>query len=361
MLLAAQRGADWLYRMNGVKGRFLHGYLPALKREMEGDHYPRQIGAAFALARAARLTREPRYAARATQAILALLDETTVDSRDNTLRHTVLPSMVVNRLGAAALLVLAINELPAPQADLLDKSEQLCRYIRRQVRDDGSLCCDDAAEAGKKEDLDSICTYPGQALAALLASQKHKPAKWKTEMARKALPYYRALWRKHHSLDLVCWQTTACTEAYRLTHEQAFADFVFEMNDWLCELQYDAIDPHRVLWYGGFRAWAEDRAVESSPSIRSAECAESLALACCTAREVGDVTHHRHYLEVLERALQFLTRLQYTEANTQHFAEWYRPRVVGAFHASLSDGNLRIDYTHHAVSALTLYVETSRP
>src|SRR5262249_14776614 len=38
-LLAGQRGADWLFRMNGIEGRFLHGYLPALKQELEGDHY----------------------------------------------------------------------------------------------------------------------------------------------------------------------------------------------------------------------------------------------------------------------------------------------------------------------------------
>jgi hypothetical protein len=361
MLLAAQRGADWLYRMNGVKGRFLHGYLPALNREMEGDHYLRQIGAAFALARAARLTREPRYAARAAQAILALLDETTVDAHDDKVRHTVLPSAVVNRLGSAALLVLAINELPAPQADLLDRSEQLCAYLRRQLRADGSLCCDDGAEAGRKDDPDCVGTYPGQALYALMVSCKHRPAKWKLELARKSIPYYRAWWRKHHSLTFVCWQSAAAAEAYRLTREPAFAEFVFEMNDWLCELQYDTIDPQRVLWYGGLRDWADGRAVESSPGARTAEGAESLAWACRVARAAGDVTHHQHYREVLERALQFLSRLQYTEANTQHFTEWYRPRVLGAFHASLQDGNLRIDYTHHAVSALTLYVENTLP
>src|SRR5262249_5097352 len=82
MLLTAQRAAAWMYRMPGVKGRFLHGYLPALKQEMEGDHYLRQVGAAFALARAARFTGEARFAARATQAVLALLDDTTVDPAD---------------------------------------------------------------------------------------------------------------------------------------------------------------------------------------------------------------------------------------------------------------------------------------
>src|SRR5262249_39920516 len=49
MLYACRRGAQWLYHMNGVKGRFLAGYVPPLQREMEGDHFLRQAGAAFAL------------------------------------------------------------------------------------------------------------------------------------------------------------------------------------------------------------------------------------------------------------------------------------------------------------------------
>src|SRR4029078_8062528 len=120
MLLSAQCGADWLYRMNGVKGRFLYGYLPALEAEMEGDHLLRQAGAACALARAARFTGEERYAVRATQAILAPLAETAVDARDPQVRSTAFPPTAVTRLGAPGLLLLAINELPAPQADLLD-------------------------------------------------------------------------------------------------------------------------------------------------------------------------------------------------------------------------------------------------
>jgi hypothetical protein len=79
--------------------------------------------------------------------------------------------------------------------------------------------------------------------------------------------------------------------------------------------------------------------------------------ACRVAREQGDVGRHQRYLETLERSLQFLTTLQYTDANTQHFADWYRPRLAGAFHASHQDGNLRIDYTQHAVAALVGYLE----
>src|SRR5262249_32814705 len=132
MLASARRGADWLYRMNGVKGRFLYGYLPALQTAMEGDNYLKQTGAAFAPARAARSTAGGPTAVGAPQPIPPLPDEPATASKDAQVRHTALPSAAVNRLGAAGLLVLAIHELPSPQADLLDKAEQLCNYIHGQ-------------------------------------------------------------------------------------------------------------------------------------------------------------------------------------------------------------------------------------
>ena len=41
MYLSASRGADWLARANRSDGRFVYGYLPALKANLEGDHYLR--------------------------------------------------------------------------------------------------------------------------------------------------------------------------------------------------------------------------------------------------------------------------------------------------------------------------------
>ncbi len=358
MLVSCQRGADWLSRINGTKGRFLHGYLPALNSEMEGDNFLRQAGAAFALARAARLLGQDRYAARATQAILTLLDDTVIDSSEATCRHTSLPSAALNRLGAAGLLVLAIHELPAPQQDLLDKAEQLCNWIRRQARADGSLRCDDGDnDKPDAEDADRVHEYPGLALYAVLRSQKHRPAAWKTELAQKALAYYRTWWKGHRGMAFVSWQTAAWTEAYVQTKEAGFAEFVYEMNDWLCGLQYDQIDPRRLAWYGGFMTWVNGESIETPPSVGSAVYAESLAEARRTARAGTDLSRYQRYSEVLQRCLQFLVRLQYTDANTQHFEEWYRPRLVGGFHASSQDGNLRIDYTQHALSALVTYLE----
>lgn len=366
MILSAERGADWLHRANRADGRFVYGFLPDLNTKLEGDHYLRQAGAAVALARAARflsnertgdLAVAGRYAMRAKQAVLALLLDTTVDPADPRVRTTTFSSLTVNRLGAAGLLVLAIHELPEPAQDLLDQAEQLCAYIHRQQQADGSLCfADSPADAKTNSDPDGINYYPGEALTGLMRSQRLRPAPWKIDVVRKALAYYRPWWQAHKNMALVPWHSAAYTEAYLQTHEQPFADYVNEMNDWMCGLQYTLIDPRQPLLVGGFMSWQDGQPAQTAPQIGSAAYAEGLAEACRVARQAGDLQRHQHYRDALERCLQFVTTLQYTEGNTQHFADWYRPALVGAFHASHQDGTLRIDYTQHAVCALIQYL-----
>lgn len=355
MYLCAQRGGDWLRRANRPDGRFLSGYVPALKTPLEGDHYLRQAGAAFALARLATFLGDERSIAVARQALLTLLLDTVLDPDDANIRHTSLPALVVNRLGAAALLVMGINELPDPGEDLLQQSEQLCAFLRKQQAADGSLTC---ADAGMQSDVDpeAINFYPGEALYALLRSQRYRPAPWKIEAVRKAAPFYLAWWRGHQNPAFVPWQTAAWVDAYMLTKEQRFADFVYEMNDWLGRLQYQQIDPRHPLWIGGFMEWTDNKAVSAAPNVLSACYAEGLAEAWRLSRETGDSARQQRYREALERSLQFLTTLQYTEGNTQHFADWYRPALLGAFHASHQDGNVRLDYAQHALCALVQYM-----
>ena len=245
MELSARAGADWLCRANRPDGRFVYGYVPALKMVLEGDHYLRQAGATVALARAARYTGNERHAAIARQAILTLLLDTATDPQDARVRHTTLPSVVVNRLAAAGLLVLAINELPSPAADLTQQSEESCLYIAQQQRADGSLNYSDGTGDVKApvEDPEGINYYPGEALYGLMVSQHNQPAGWKTEIVRKARPYYQAWWRSHATMALVPWHTAAYAEAYLITKEPAFAESVYQMVNWLCGLQHERLEP----------------------------------------------------------------------------------------------------------------------
>jgi hypothetical protein len=356
--LAAQRGAEWLQRANRVDGRFQHGLVPALRRPLDGDHYLRQAGAALALARTARFLHDDKAAALARQAVLTLLLDTEKDPQNVQVRRTTFPPGVVSRLGAAGLMVTAIYELPSPGADLLSQAEELCGYIHKQQRKDGALVDTEPASEGKISGAaaEGEAPYAALALVGLMRAHQARPDARKLDLARKARDYYQASWRARKQLAPVPALTAAFAEAYLATREQAFADFVLEMNDWLCTLQYEQLDPRHVYWLGGFMGWVDGRAVQVPPGIDSAQCAESLAEACRVARALGDVHRHPRYLQALERSLQFLLTLQYTEANAQHFTEWYRPEVLGGFFVSHQDATLRIDYNQHAVCAMVRYL-----
>jgi hypothetical protein len=341
--------------MSMTKGRFVPGLLPAVYAPLESDHPLRQAGAAFALARAARYFEDADQAARATQAILTLLEDTTLD-RATQVRRPTLSAQVVNPLAAAALVVLAINELPAAGADLLAASEQLCNYLRSQQQPTGAL----NLGKGSDDDPDSA-SYPGLVLFALMRSQQYRPAAWKTALVRKAQPFYLAAWRKHKDRDAVCWQTAAYAEAFLLTKDKVFAEVVFEMNDWLCGLQYDRLDPRHPRWLGGFMSCTDGKPAGDAPDVWSALCATSLAEACRVTRQLPDLARHERYTDALEGCLRFLTTLQFSDSDTQHFADWYRQRLVGGFHGSHQDGNLRIDYTAGAVAALVQYLVPVTP
>ena len=357
---STRRATEWLSGMNVDDGRFRLGYLPdlkvELKAEQEGDNYLHQAQAAYALARAARLTGEERYAVRAVQAILVLLEQTTVD---NDQRHTTLPSVFVNRVGAAGLLVLAINELPKPTPDLLARSEELCAFLHGRIRADGGVRCSDAADApaDSAEEVNGGIYHAGIALYALARSQRLKPAPWKIEVVTKAAAFYMTGWRASRRMEFVPWHTAAYAEAFLINRDKKLADAVLEMNDWLLGMQYDRLDPRHPLWYGGFASFEKDHRAETMPDAGTATSAESLAQACRVTRQLGDVQRHQRYSDALEHSLQFLTGLQYTDANTQHFAEWYRPRLVGGFYVSHQDGTLRIEHTPRALMALSLYLE----
>ncbi len=326
---------------------------------MEGDHFLHQALAAFVLARSARFMGDDNFTVRANQTVLTLLASTTIDPATPGVRRPAQPSIICNRLAAAGFLAMTIHELPEPAPDLLVKADELCAFIRQHQRADGSFSLGDAAdEDSAAADPDGVNQFVGPALFALALNQRARPAGGKVETLHKAIGYYRKWFHDHPHPDLVPWLTAACVECYVLTKDKAYADFALEMTDWLCGLQYaDAPDPRRPLWRGGFHGSAHGKG-ETPPGIEAALYAQSLADACRLIRQMPapDVQRYDRYRLALIRALHFLTTLQYTEATTMHFAASHRHLLVGGFHPSHVDGNLRVDQSAAAVSAFIQFL-----
>jgi hypothetical protein len=351
-------GADWLTRMNQPHGRFLFGYNPALRRPLLGDHDLKQARAALALAQAAKFSGDQKQAAMAGQAILTLLASTKVDLADASCRVPVHSSLVCNRVAFASVVALAIYELPAADAKLVAQAEQLCAFLKKQCKPDGSVHYTDSPnDDSTKTDPEGINEYPGLALSAILTGNRVKPEAWKVEVGKKGVGHYRAVFRAKPHPMLAATLTPACAELYVQAKVPEAAACAFEMNDWLCGLQIAGSDPRTPQWAGGFRVVVGGRPSEVAPGPETGLYVQSLAHACQLTRLTPDLERFGKYKLAAADAILFLTGMQYLEVNTRHFDNAFRANwLIGGFHLSPADGNLRIDATANAVTGLVRFL-----
>ncbi|QVL29967.1 hypothetical protein KIH39_13930 [Telmatocola sphagniphila] len=343
---AARLGMDWLFRMQQPNGLFITGYNPALNQPTDGDQLTRQAIAACALAHAARSTGENRYTARAAQAILTLLSETTLN--DAGIRTPNTSANMPSKLAFTGMLLRAICLLPEPAEDMIAKAEELAQYLKSLLQADGSF---------KEEPGDNLTTA-GMAVYGLVASQKLKPADWKLQALRSTGTYYRTVFRSNPSPAQIGWMGPAYAEAFQLARETPFAEFVFEMNDWLCALQFTQTESKYLIYRGGFRWGFDVKHLEPIPTLDSAQAVLSLSEAykCMGMLQKPDAARLDKYKQALMRGCGFLERLQYSEDRTSHFVPTLRAYLIGAFFNNPTDGNIRIDQTSMACMALTQFL-----
>jgi len=354
---SAVLGSNWLARMSQPNGRFQFGHRPSLRQAMEGDHDLMQAKAALAMAQAARFTGNERQAALAGQAILVLLAATKPDPADPNVRIPLEPSQVCNRVGFAAVLALAIFELPGADAKLAADGERLVEFIHRNLKTDGSVhYIDSPADSALKLDPAGANEHPGFALQAIAASNRLKPAAWKTDAMKKGLDHYRAFFKSQPHPMLATTLAPAFAECFAQTKWNDAAAAVLEMNDWLLGLQYASGDARHPAWAGGFKPSSKG---EAEPGFECGWQLQSLAAGYRVLRLNPDLARAERYKQAMADAVGFLAGLQYAESNTRHFEDNYRAgTLIGGVHLSPTDGNLRIDATAAAVTGLLKWLNS---
>lgn len=339
MLQGARRGADWLARANTTKGVFLPGIDPTLTTEAPCGPLG-QIAAAWTLARAAGAFGDERYEMRALQALLACLEDTQADSEDPQARHSAIPSAVVSRPAATSWLLAAVCALETPPAELLERSESLARYLARQAGHENLGTMIAKVEPGT----------PALVAYALLRSHRHQPAAWKLEAARKAMATANRLTTDTLPQALP-WPVLALAEMSQ--HDATSMPLLHGATDSILSWQADNVDPRHPGWFGGWPLPSTRGGQPSAPvCVGSATALTAIAEAAVVARRQGDLARHQRLHDAMDRGCQFLLQLQFTDANTQHFADWYRPRLLGGFRSSAGEATLRLEQNHHAVMAL---------
>lgn len=352
-------GSSWMAKMHQPHGRFLPGYNPALRQPLPGEHDLKQARSALAMAQAAKFTGKAELKAIANQAILTLLAATKPDPTDANSRVPVHQSLVCNRVAFAALLALAIYELPHPNDKDLEAAEQLCHFLRTRLKSDGSVHYTDGPEDIPTQiDPLGVYEYPGYALQALAKSQRVRPAEWKKEAVSRGVTYYHRLFQLQQQPILAATLVPAAAELAHQTPSREAAAVVYELVDGLCSLQIPLTDARTPQWAGAFRKPGGGASASEIPeTATNAMMVQAIASGYQFTQFTGDLDRARKYQAAAAAGAEFLCRQEFLEANSRHFEDTFRTYyVIGAFYRTPVDGNLDTDVTASCVTALIRFL-----
>ena len=248
------------------------------------------------------------------------------------------------KLGAAALAALAILESPARE-EFLEELHMLAAGV-------DSLADDKLGFRTfffpRERDGENWNFYSGEALLFQAeAARRGFAAAPSVERCAAAFERCRARHRRGRNPAFVPWHTQACASLYAQTGRREFADFVFEMNDWLLPMQqWDGLVPDlRGRFYN-------PRRPEFGPPHAASTGAylEGLAAAAALACAVGDPTRAGHYERAVARGLRSLRQLQFRDERDAFYIS-KRKRVLGALRTEVYDNAVRVDSAAHALAA----------
>jgi orotate phosphoribosyltransferase/AMMECR1 domain-containing protein len=234
-------------------------------------------------------------------------------------------------ISEAAFVLLANCELGASPAWSAEMSAMLCAQIDLH----GRFATHDQPDPG----ADGYQDYaPGQALLALARSAQLGAADVQAEAIRRALRHYRIRFRHNHHWGAVAWLSQAFLGWGRVFDGQALIGFAYEIVDWALRFQ-----SHKS------GAFLNDHQPDS-PGATTAVYLEAVGAVRAAAETAGDGDRERRYRGAGDRAVAFLDRLVYQDRDIPVLPNpaW----AIGGVRSSVNSSDVRIDYVHHALSAL---------
>ncbi|MBY0587793.1 hypothetical protein K2X85_11495 [bacterium] len=352
---ALRQGGDWLLANGRADGLFRYGFEPALDRDIDEENLVRQAGTATALARVGSILDDRAMIDRAREVIQKLLARRSDRQQESaSVRRRFEKKQGAHPVGWSALLLLALAELDKRTDLERTQGDELAGFLLACQRPDGSIrlqAIDDEDADEGDVDEEGWAYYPGEALFALArwGAIRQDARYW--ESVRKSRTVYTRLWRQEKEPAFVPWQSAAHAELFLAHGDPASSAFVFEMNDWLLELQFDG-ETSPAGWKGGFGHYQAGQRWAVEPNISTASYAEALVEAVRVAHQAGDVRRVERYRRALDEALAFVSSLQYQPDRLGHFHDTYRNKLAGAFFEAPFDGTVRIDFTQHALMAM---------
>ena len=248
------------------------------------------------------------------------------------------------KLGAAALAALCILESPA--------SSEFATELGMLTAGVNSLADEEAGFRTfffpPERDGENWNFYAGEALL-FWAEAARRSAGGAPSLERCAAAFARCRARHYRLRNpaFVPWHAQACASLFAQTGRPEFADFVFEISDWLLPMQQWEGLPADLR--GRFH---DPRRPEFGPPHAASTGAylEGLADSLALARTLGDGTRVAAYERAIDRGLRSLRQLQFRGPHDMFYIA-RKERVAGALRTETYDNAIRVDSAAHALAA----------
>jgi hypothetical protein len=368
-------GAMWLVNNQLDDGQFRYRYKPlerpASRRWIEGNNIVRHALNPYTLLLVNRVSADERLVEAARRGLAYTLEHLRREGNRCYVWHRDVPAPYENaKMGTVAVTILSILAM----ADAMDIGEYadvlscLGEELLYMQDPNGHFRQYDVPEDHAYYGCENTI-FPGEMQLALAQLYGHtQDARYREAFAR-AFDWYRQWWAINEAkrtrdgiyneedrmnlVGFVPWNVMALNEMHRHTEEERYADFAFELQDWVDDtFLYDAArSPYPDYLGSYFKHHYELPAINSSGYSEGAAAAYALAL-----RTGRDVERRR---QTLLMGARFALQIQFEGYATTYYLP-DAETAMGGYRYTLNFSRSRNDYSYHAMSALAQAVEFLR-
>jgi orotate phosphoribosyltransferase/AMMECR1 domain-containing protein len=365
----ARLHARYLLKHLRPDGSLYSDYEPFQNRLYEGVYLPRLAHAAWVLARYQKIFGGDDLKDAADRAIEYLLGTVTSSGEEVWLKS----GDEVPSVAEVSLLLLALCELPAsdPRRSLVKKlarplwSSIQLPHGRILTHGQNELSSDDAYQD----------YFPGQVLLALATAVDATATEFKDQSPKtkglspdnlqklnRSFQYYRHRYRYKRNFGQVAWLLQAFSKWWHVTHEDRFAELVFEIADWVLGYQQEKTG-----------AFINDHQVDS-PGYTTGVYLEGLAAAMGVAASLEETTignrkseignpiknedRYRKYHDSFIEGFRFLDRLIIQKRDRSILPNM--DFALGGLRQGIHYSSIRTDFVQHSLSALLEFTSQQR-
>lgn len=355
MVESAVEGGRYLSSAVRADGSFIYSYLPKTDREKNDYNILRHGGSVYSLLELYRVRPDPGLLAAAERG-LAYLQTYMQPCPDPDGALCVVEGGHV-KLGGNALAIIAIAEYVAATGndELLGTARRLAEWMVSIQDESGGFVPHKISWPEGAPNPFVSGYYPGEALLALvrLYNQDADP-RW-LAAARKAALWLITVRDGDKPTDQLAhdhWLSYGLNELYQLDPDPRFAEHTFRITQAIIKAQNTRPEGFNRDWLGSFY-----RPPRSTPT---ATRTEALRAAFELAVYMHDFATAREITRAYCLGVSFQLRTQLRPESAMYLVD--PQRVLGGFRRSLTNYELRNDYTQHNISSLLgLYAILQQP